>query len=475
MEPLAQYDNPFPEGIDDTYEREWVPEISQKVDAKGKLMFEKQSAKDRKAGIPLTPILNFPAGGYWQFSKGDDVQYQVPSRYTDHITGEDYTGSRADKTSVPAKEKQVKFAREYLEVGLKAMTQRLFDEDMKQYEGQETIDWTKRARFEGDTGFAQDVVQGEQPGVAINKAPRGYYYKRDEFGDDIWKDGRRVPAPLSEGKGLTRPGAVAVHLQPYGRNEMYGGAEKINKILETTNWTNMDYLESIANKYAPLSGMPGAVVPPQTPEGEEDKFREDDGTKLTKDWTWHNIISVNPDDYAIANPIKLWLGSSEGKAAIAEGRLDFDEWADGDYENAKKQLASGPFAGKELHWVKDLGITYNSDAADWRRAKAEKEAMWKVWAAENKVSKAPTLNKIDVAQPQAAVSNVLITGDDDPVEEDPTEQDYEDMVDDFFAASSDEDVGALVGAVDDWELEDASGTNYGLKKTSGTGKQLNWG
>ena len=49
------------------------------------------------------------------------------------------------------------------------------------------------------------------------------------------------------------------------------------------------------------------------------------------------------------------------------------------------------------------------------------------------------------------------------------------MVDDFFAASSDEDVGALVGAVDEWDLEDSSGTNYGVKQTTGTGKQLNWG
>ena len=42
---------------------------------------EKQKAKDKKAGIAPTPVLNLPAGGYWRFDRKTDDEYQTkPSK-----------------------------------------------------------------------------------------------------------------------------------------------------------------------------------------------------------------------------------------------------------------------------------------------------------------------------------------------------------------------------------------------------------
>ena len=61
---LLQDKSPLPEN----YSREWIVNTSQRQDENGNLMWEKQSAKDRKAGIAPTPTLNFPAGGYWKYT-----------------------------------------------------------------------------------------------------------------------------------------------------------------------------------------------------------------------------------------------------------------------------------------------------------------------------------------------------------------------------------------------------------------------
>ena len=105
----AQDEEVIPEG----FRREWVDDVSQRQDDAGNLVWEKQLARDRKKGIPATPILNFPGGGYWKYINTGNpneppVKYAVPEIFTDHLTGEDYRGNRQTKTSVPAIEKKIK-------------------------------------------------------------------------------------------------------------------------------------------------------------------------------------------------------------------------------------------------------------------------------------------------------------------------------------------------------------------------------
>ena len=62
------------------FNRVWVEDKSQKV-VEGQPQFEKQKAKDRKAGIAPTPVFNLPAGGYWRFDRKLDDEHQTkPSR-----------------------------------------------------------------------------------------------------------------------------------------------------------------------------------------------------------------------------------------------------------------------------------------------------------------------------------------------------------------------------------------------------------
>tara|TARA_R110000803_G_scaffold157221_5_gene221655 strand:+ start:3689 stop:5140 length:1452 start_codon:yes stop_codon:yes gene_type:complete len=480
----AQDEEVIPEG----FRREWVDDVSQRQDDAGNLVWEKQLARDRKKGIPATPILNFPGGGYWKYINTSapnepPVKYAVPEIFTDHLTGEDYRGNRQTKTSVPAIEKKIKFGREHLDRIIKLDNERKFDEYMAEMEesSDEEPDFTKQSRFQGDSGFAKDASIN----TMASSIPQGHYYQRDADGNDIWKDGRRLKATLAEGQGITRPGKVAAHLRPYGRGGMYGGEEQILKKLEETNITNINYISDIASRFAPFKEE--WVIPSQTPEGEEDRERSDK-TKLTRDWTKQNIDSINPEDFYMPNPDKYWRQSSEGKAAIREAQIEFDRWADDDYSNSAKQLAGGPFDGKALHWKRDLGIGYGATGADWDAAKAKKEQMWKMWSAENKAN---THKGLDIPGSRIVGEKVIAPGGvvvdslarptgevvalDDPVPEDEPEQvfdDSDDEVDDFFG--SDEDVEGELGEDEDEAFEDDKAI-YGRSQTSGTGKQLKWG
>tara|TARA_R110000803_G_scaffold88854_3_gene155886 strand:+ start:11236 stop:12849 length:1614 start_codon:yes stop_codon:yes gene_type:complete len=504
--------------VDETWKRDWITDITQRVDDKQNLMWEKQSAKDRKAGIPATPILNFPAGGYFQYSSdtgyggGASVVYQVPERFTDHITGKDYTGSRATKTSVPAIEKRVKFAREYLEIIKQGERENLFvkymaDTGLDQEVG---IDWDRKSRFEGDSGFAEPT-EGVAPASFAAYQPQGFEYRRDEDGNEIWKDGRRVKATLAEGRGITRPGKVAANLRPFGRGGMYGGADQINERLANTNMTNIERIQEIAEFASPARLLGAGQIPGQTPldannQPGEDLVRASDNTKLTRDWTEHNIRSINPEDMWIDNPYSLFMASSEGMAIKLKRYEGFQEWADEDYEHAKKQLANGPFKGKELHWIRDLGVPYGATDHDWAVAKAKKEALWKKWAAEVALGKNPGLDTpgSKVQDGKAIQANGVVmdgrgrpTGEVIAVQE---EEEEEDPLEEAMASMALQDDSDSESGIDSDDMEDyqkyfgegnevvvsdedededdfvAGGEGaYGNKITSGTGRQLQWG
>ena len=89
---LTQYRGKIPDNIHDIltadvagesmrgFNRTWVEDKSQKV-VEGQPVFEKQKAKDRKAGIAPTPVLNLPAGGFFRFDRKHDDEYQTkPSK-----------------------------------------------------------------------------------------------------------------------------------------------------------------------------------------------------------------------------------------------------------------------------------------------------------------------------------------------------------------------------------------------------------
>ena len=514
--------------IPELYNREWVDNTTQRVDEGGNLMWEKQSAKDRKAGIEPTPVLNFPAGGYFKYTAKDKLNlnedsaimyYEVPQHYTDAQTGKDYKGVRGgtgEFKAVGAIEKRLAFAREHLKKIDKERIAREFKAyQLEQFDGDEGAydafrqqvkeDWTRETRFEGGLGFMATTIPqgtdadyaeryvsasegGRLPGSLADTRPAGYYWKRDADGNDIWVNGRRVPAPLYEGKGALRPGKVAKHLETHGRSGMYGGKEDIDRRLEEKYIQNDSYIGHLAEKYAPdTTGADLGIVPPQTPLGEEDQLRAD-GTKATRDWTWHNIISVNPEEYTMGDPYKYWLASSEGQLEMAERekwlnemKRDFSKWMYKQFVEEQAQHKGTFLEGKTIPWGA-VGISFdNRDAEAWRRAKGAKKELYELYEAQHKAS----LNKgLDEPSTQdmggiAVQSNGIVldtsgrpTGQ---VVDAPEDMDSEDEdIDDWFAeGGSDEEI--VVERVDggDDDFEDDADT-YGRRITSGTGKQLRW-
>ena len=446
----------------DNYKRDWVSNTTQRQDEKGNDMWEKQLVRDKKKGIPAVPILNFPAGGYWKYSainttKDDEpiVKHEVPEHFTDYMTKKDYSGNRKEKTHIPAVEKRVKHAREHLEHLVKEDIQKKFAEYMEEFSDDEDPmnDWNRESKFAGDAGWVQarTAEGGALPGSMAEVQPQGYYWKRDENGNDIWKDRRRVPAPLSEGKGLTRPGKVATHLAPYGRSGMYGGEEKIAEQLENANVRNTDYLTQIADKYAPFKE--DWVVPKQTPEGEEDLMRSDK-TKLTRDWTKQNLESIDPHDYTMGDWTKYWWKSSEGRLINKERKEEFDRWADAEYARDVDKLKTTPFPDKALHWQKHLGIKYGATGQDWDNAKQAKEELWKLWSAEHKAKTHQGLsvpgakqmgelvvqmNGVVLDEHARPTGQVIEMPDDDPIPEEKTIEELEEMDSDDFEFGSDTD------------------------------------
>jgi hypothetical protein len=94
-----------------------------------------------------------------------------------------------------------------------------------------------------------------------------------------------------------------------------------------------------------------------------------------------------------------------------------------------------------------------------KRAKNKREKK-KAAAKREKTSKETALKR----QIESVTSPPPEEQTDDPIEEDLTEQDYDDMVDDFFAVDSDEDVGTIAGQnAEEWEFEERPGTGYGSR------------
>ncbi len=505
----VQDEAPVPEN----YSREWIMNDTQRTDEKGNLMFEKQLVRDKKAGKPAVKILNFPAGGYWKYVAKDKdkvvmdvplVYYDVPQAYTDAQTGKDYRGVRGGKGEFKAVgkiEKQLAYARDHLKKlerediqrKFKAYQLEQFDGDQKAMDDfQEDVrrDWSREARFEGDQGFIAtgNETTGYLPGNLLDSAPSGYYWKRDAEGNDIWKDGKRVPAPLYEGKGLTRAGKVAGHLDTRGRGGMYGGSEKIQKQLQEAYPQNDSYIGFLAQKYAPdTTGANYSAVPPQTPAGQEDQLREDK-TKATRDWTWHNIISVNPEEYTMGDPYKYWLASSEGRAEVEERKKweeemkrDFSKWMYKQFVEEQAEHKGTYMEGKTIPWGA-LGIKWdNRDADAWTRAKGAKKELYELYKAQHDASIHQGLNEPGTTQVggEAVQDNGVVldssarpTGEVVDVPDD-TDTESEDDFDAVFGGSDDEVVVDRIDSDEDVSFQDDADT-YGRRITSGTGKQLNW-
>lgn len=487
----AQDDEPTPEG----YRREWIDDATQRKDESNNLMFEKQLKRDIKKGIPATPILNFPAGGYWKYIKitpdatGDPpVKYAVPGQYTDFNTKKDYRGKRGgtgEFKAVGAIEKSLKKSKEYLdkvirENALEVYRNMVNEEDLETEEA-----FSRESRFNGQLGYVQShtIEGGVLPGTLADTTPQGHYWKRDNLGNDIWKDGRRVPAPLMEGKGLTRPGKVAGHLDTYGRGGMYGGKEKISQQLEEHNTRNLSYMRYMAEKYAPLDGT--EIIPQQTPEGEEDKKRKD-GTRLTRDWTYENLQSIDPHDYTMADPMKYWWKSSEGRKVSADREKEFNRWANTTFLAESVKYRGGPFEGKALHWTRHLGVKYGATKEDWARAKGAKADLLRLWNAEhiaktNRGLDVPGTTEVDglavqlngvVLDPSARPTGEVMV-DEEPIAEERTADEVEEMnVEDFELSDSDDPEGADDDAQfdedSDPEFED-DGDTFGRRITSKSG------
>ena len=506
------------EPIPDNYTREWVSNETQRVDENGNLMWEKQLKRDIKAGKPAVPILNFPAGGYWRYTaidkegnlnpypdvedapRGAIVYYKVPDVFTHFTKQKDYTG-KADKDMKGVK-KDIQFSKEHLkklqkaeiEAKFKAFQLEQFDGDQKAMDDfQEEVrrDWSREARFEGDKGFiaTKTADGGYLPGNLLDSAPAGYYWKRDAEGNDIWKDGRRVPAPLYEGKGLTRAGKVAGHLETHGRGGMYGGSEKIQQQLQEAYPQNDSYIAYLSQKYAPdTAGGNYSAVPPQTPAGEEDVVREDK-TKATRDWTWHNIISVNPEEYTMGDPYKYWLASSEGRAELEERkkwenemRRDFSKWMYKQFSEEQEQHKGTFMEGKTIPWGA-LGISYDKQSPeDWRRAKGAKKELYELYEAQYRASTKPALDEPGVEEVEglAVQMNGVVLDDrarptGEVVDAPQDDMDSDDDIDDWFD-DEDSDAEVVVERIDeadDTEFQDDADT-YGRRITSGQGKQLRW-
>lgn len=506
------------EPIPDNYTREWMSDISQRVNEDGNLMWEKQGKRDIKAGKEPTPILNFPAGGYWKYSainkdgpltsatpgvaidfrsKDAPIFYKVPEIFTHFTKQKDYEGKAK---GFPGVKNEVVHSRAHLEKLEAIETKRKFDEflasqfsdeeEQESFEQEVQDDWTRGARFEGDRGFiaTQTREGGALPGSLMDTAPAGYYWKQDDMGNDIWEDGRRVPAPLYEGKGLTRSGKVATHLQTYGRSGMYGGEEQIKQQLQETYIQNNSYIGELARKYTP--DITGAnTIPPQTPLGEEDETRGD-GTKLTRDYTADIIGSVNPEDYTIGDPLVRWSQSSEAKAIEVEREREFNKLMEAEYQAEVEEHKGTPLEGRTIPWTA-LGIRYGGNAhamnIDWIRAKGIKRDLYDLYEAQHLAAIRPALNQPgaeDVGGLVVQMNGVVLddrgrpTGDvvaapQDDLDSD-IDSDEEDLMAQYDNPQDDDEMNVeQAEQFEDEELQDDANT-YGRRITSGTGRQTKW-
>lgn len=491
------------EPIPDNYRREWIPNETQRVDESGNKMWEERKTKKAQK-LPPVPILNFPAGGYWKYTiinpdgpqasaSGDPqdnapVFHKAPEVFTHFTKQQDYMGKAKGFKGV---KQEVIHSRDYLKKIEKEAIKRKFEDfineqfdgpdERQAFEREVEDDWTREARFEGGAGFIATKTRegGALPGSLMDTAPAGYYWKQDEEGNDIWVNGKRVPAPLYEGKGLTRAGKVATHLQTYGRDGRYGGEDKIKRQLEETYIQNDSYIGQLAKKYTPE--ITGALsIPAQTPLGEEDKERPDK-TKLTRDWTMENIQSVNPQDYIIPDPLALWHKSSEGQANEWERKKEFAKLMSSNFEAEIEQHKGTFMEGKTKPWG-FFGIRYGATATDWEKMEREKKELYAKYEAEYRASTKPALDEPGVEEVEGLITQmngVVLddrgrpTGDvvDAP---ELTDSDEEDI--DAWFEDEDSDAEVVVERIDDeddTEFQDDADT-YGRRITTGQGRQLRW-
>ncbi len=534
------------EPIPENYTRDWVVNTTQRQDEKGNLMGEKQSAKDRKAGIAPTPTLNFPAGGYWQYSainrdgplvrsygaeytmfgsgkggeKDEDLGPQdaivfnaVPGIFTDYNLGKDYTG-KADKDFKGMK-KQLKYSREYLRKIESEAIKEKFDASMalldtnypavsqvdaeqisrdeslddwfankhllsrEDYASQMKRDFEREARFEGGRGFIATTTAegGRLPGSLLDTAPVGYYWQRDAEGNDVWKDGRRIPAPLYQGKGLTRQGKV-----PNVRRGKEITIADVETKLEEIYPQNISYMNHLVRKYAPdTAGANYSSLPTQTPEGEEDKVRED-GSKLTRDWTMENIQSIDPDTGTMGDPLKAWANSSEGKAVEVERKKEFMKWMYSSFVKEQEEHKGTFMEGKTKPWG-FFGVKYPMVGKDWDEADRKKKEQYDIYEAEHKASINVGLDEpgsVSVGGVAIQANGVVMdsrgrpTGEVVEAPEDDSDVDSDEEDDWFAEGGSDEEIN--IERLEDSEEEDLQddAATYGRRITSGQGKQTRW-
>ena len=236
----------------------------------------------------------------------------------------------------------------------------------------------------------------------------------------------------------------------------------------------------MAEKYAPLDGT--EIIPQQTPEGEEDKKRKD-GTRLTRDWTYENLQSIDPHDYTMADPMKYWWKSSEGRKVSADREKEFYRWANTTFLAESVKYRGGPFEGKALHWTRHLGVKYGATKEDWARAKGAKADLLRLWNAEhiaktNRGLDVPGTTEVDglavqlngvVLDPSARPTGEVMV-DEEPIAEERTADEVEEMnVEDFELSDSDEDDDdAQFDEDSDPEFED-DGDTFGRRITSKSG------
>ncbi len=491
------------EPIPENYTREWITNETQRLDGEGNKMFEERKTK-KALKLPPVPILNFPAGGYWKYRIIDPdgpqasptgnpmdnapVFHKAPEVFTHFTKQKDYLGKAAGFKGV---KQEVVHSREHLKKLVKDEIKAKFEafqleqfsdeEEMEAFEKEVDDDWNRQARFEGDLGFIATKTRegGAMPGSLMDTAPVGYYWAQDEQGNDIWKDGKRVRAPLYEGKGLTRAGKVATHLQTYGRDGMYGGEENIKRQLEETYIQNNSYIGALARKYTP--DVDGRLsIPAQTAPGEEDELRADK-TKLTRDYTTEVIGSVNPSDYTIGDPMLRWAQSSEAKALEVEREKEFNALIDREYQSEVEEFRGTPLEGKAIPW-RALGIKYGATNDDWTRATGAKKELYELYEAQYQASIKPALSEPDVddiAGLAVQMNGVVLddrgrpTGEVVAAPQDDLDSDED--IDDWFAeGGSDEEINIVsAGGEEEDEFQD-DGDTYGRRITSGQGKQLRW-
>jgi hypothetical protein len=390
----------------DLYTREWVVDETQRTDENGNLMWHKHLKKEQKEGKPPRRILNFPAGGYWKYTAKDPetrplTKLRHPMAYYDVEL----------KKKVDLKKQYTKKDQDIEDHAKDIIRQRKLDDIAPQYDtwrkeywdpmegsfeefaSQVDADWSREAPFEGAPGFiaTRTAEGGILPGSLLDTAPAGYYWKRDAEGNDIWVDGKRVPAPLYEGRGLTRPGKKGIEERGRGSTKKTTDLEKIQERLAETYIQNDSYIHQLAIKYAPdTTGKNYSALPPQTPIGQDDLEREDGG-KLTRDWTMENIQSIDPDTGTMGDPLARWALSSEGQRVEAERKKEFNRYMFSNFEKEQAEHKGTFMEGKTKPWG-FFGIKYGATAQDWENMEREKKKLYAQYEAEHLASIKPALD-----------------------------------------------------------------------------------